>query len=72
VASHLAVCSQLFQDSPFFAGFEILTLASERLVGIFPAVGVSELPVPKRLQDFAKLPFVGLDRNDFSEYWRFS
>jgi DNA-binding transcriptional LysR family regulator len=67
----LAVCSQLFQDSPFFAGFEILTLASERLVGIFPPVGVSELPVPKRLQDFAELPFVGLDRNDFSEYWRF-
>jgi DNA-binding transcriptional LysR family regulator len=67
----LAVCSQLFPDSPLFAGFETLTLASERLVGIIPPVGASELPVPKRLQDFAELPFVGLDRNDFSEYWRF-
>ncbi|MBV8101899.1 MAG: hypothetical protein JOZ31_22360 [Verrucomicrobia bacterium] len=34
-------------------------------------VGASEFPVPKRLRDFAELPFVGLDRNDFSEYWRF-
>jgi DNA-binding transcriptional LysR family regulator len=67
----LAVCSQLFPDSPFFSGFETLTLASEKLVGIIPPVGASELPVPKRLRDFAELPFVGLDRNDFSEYWRF-
>jgi DNA-binding transcriptional LysR family regulator len=67
----LAVCSQLFPDSPFFAGFETLTLASEKLVGIIPPVGATELPVPRRLQDFAELPFVGLDRNDFSEYWRF-
>jgi DNA-binding transcriptional LysR family regulator len=67
----LAVCSQLFPDSPFFTGFETLTLASERLVGIIPPIGASELPVPKRLQDFAELPFVGLDRNEFGEYWRF-
>ena len=67
----LAVCSQLFPDSPFFSGFETLTLASEKLVGIIPPVEACELPVPKRLQDFAELPFVGLDRNDFSEYWRF-
>ena len=45
----LAVCSQLFPDSPFFAGFETLTLASERLVGIIPPAGASQLPVPKRL-----------------------
>jgi DNA-binding transcriptional LysR family regulator len=67
----LAVCSQLFPDSPSFSGFEILTLASERLVGIIPPVEASDLPVPKRLRDFAELPFVGLDRSDFSEYWRF-
>jgi DNA-binding transcriptional LysR family regulator len=67
----LAVVSQLFPDSPFFSGLETLTLASERLVGIIPPVGTSELPLPTRLQDFAQLPFVGLDRNDFSEYWRF-
>ena len=67
----LAVCSQLFPDSPSFSGFETLTLASEKLVGIIPPLGASELPVPKRLHDFAELPFVGLDRNDFSEYWRF-
>jgi hypothetical protein len=45
----LAVCSQLFPDRAFFAGFETLTLASERLVGIIPPTGASELPVPKCL-----------------------
>jgi DNA-binding transcriptional LysR family regulator len=67
----LAVCTQLFPDSPFFSGLDTLTLATEELVGIIPPVGASELPVPKCLQDYADLPFIGLDKNDFSEFWRF-
>ena len=66
----LAVCTQLFPDSPFFSGLDTVTLASEKLVGLLPPEGAAKLPVPKRLQDFAELPFIGLDRNDFSEYWR--
>jgi DNA-binding transcriptional LysR family regulator len=67
----LAVCTQLFPDSPFFSGLDTVTLATEELVGIIPPVGASELPVPKCLQDYADLPFIGLDKSDFSEFWRF-
>jgi DNA-binding transcriptional LysR family regulator len=67
----LAVCSQLFPDSPFFTGLGTLTLATEKLVGLIPPEGAWASPVPRRLRDYLDLPFVGLDRNDFSEYWRF-
>ena len=67
----LAVCTQLFPDSPFFFGLDTVTLGTEKLIGIIPPAGASELPVPKRLQDYADLPFIGLDKNTFSEYWRF-
>ena len=67
----LAVCSQLFPDSPFFNGLGTLTLATEKLVGLIPPEGAWASPVPRRLRDYLDLPFVGLDKNDFSEYWRF-
>lgn len=67
----LAVCSQLFPDSPFFSGLETLTLASEKLVGLIPLAGAWTSPIPNQLRDYVDLPFVGLDRNDFSDYWRF-
>jgi len=67
----LAVCTQLFSDSPFFSGLDTLTLATEKLVGVIPPVEALNLPIPRRLQDYADLPFIGLDRNDFAEYWRF-
>jgi DNA-binding transcriptional LysR family regulator len=67
----LAVCSQLIPDSPFFSGLETLTLATEKLVGLIPPEGAWTSPVPTRLREYLDLPFVGLDRNDFSEYWRF-
>jgi DNA-binding transcriptional LysR family regulator len=67
----LAVCTQLFSDSPCFSGLETVTLATEKLIGIIPPPGACDLPVPQRLQDYANLPFIGLDKNDFSEYWRF-
>jgi DNA-binding transcriptional LysR family regulator len=67
----LAICSQLLPDSPFFSGFETLTLATEKLVGLIPLAGVWTSPVPSRLRDYLDLPFIGLDKNDFSEYWRF-
>ena len=67
----LAVCTQLFPDSPFYSGLDTLTLATEKLVGVIPPAENSQFPVPRRLQDYAELPFIGLDRNDFSEYWHF-
>jgi DNA-binding transcriptional LysR family regulator len=67
----LAVCTQLFPDSPFFSGLDTVTLASEKLVGIIPPAEAWSLPIPHRLQDYADLPFIGLDRTDFAEYWRF-
>jgi DNA-binding transcriptional LysR family regulator len=48
-----------------------LTLVTEKLVGLIPPEGAWTSPVPSRLREYLDLPFVGLDRNDFSEYWRF-
>ena len=67
----LAVCTQLSPDSPFFFGLDTLTLATEKLVGVIPLAENCQFPIPHRLQDYAELPFIGLDRNDFSDYWRF-
>jgi DNA-binding transcriptional LysR family regulator len=67
----VAVCSQLLPDSPFFSGLETLTLATEKLVGLIPPAGAWTSPVPTSLRDYSDLPFVGLDKSDFSEYWRF-
>ena len=40
-------------------------------MGLIPPEGAWTSPVPSRLREYLDLPFVGLDRNDFSEYWRF-
>jgi DNA-binding transcriptional LysR family regulator len=48
-----------------------VTLALEKLVGLIPAIGVSPMATPIYLRDYAKLPFIALDREAYGEYWRY-
>jgi DNA-binding transcriptional LysR family regulator len=63
----LAICSVPL----FLPNIGTITLASEKLVGLVPLPEVSGMALPVFLKDYAKLPFVALDREAYSEYWRY-
>jgi DNA-binding transcriptional LysR family regulator len=48
-----------------------VALGSERLVGLVPPIRKSPLPTPVRLADYARLPFIALDRETYGEFWRY-
>ncbi len=48
-----------------------VTLASEKLVGLIPPATVSTMKIPVYLKDYAKLPFIALDREAYGDYWRY-
>jgi DNA-binding transcriptional LysR family regulator len=63
----VAICSiPLFRPE-----IETITLASEKLVGLIPPIGVSTIETPVYLKDYARLPFIALDREAYGDYWRY-
>jgi DNA-binding transcriptional LysR family regulator len=48
-----------------------ITLATEKLVGLIPPLSVSAMKAPVYLRDYAQLPFIALDREAYSDYWRY-
>jgi DNA-binding transcriptional LysR family regulator len=63
----LAICSiPLFRPE-----IRTVTLASEKLVGLIPPLSVSTIKTPVCLKDYAKLPFIALDRDAYGDYWRY-
>ena len=48
-----------------------ITLATDKLVGLIPPLSVSAMKAPVYLRDYAQLPFIALDREAYSDYWRY-